>query len=381
MAPTNSIVIPSCITVTKSPSTKAKSNEKSKTLTNKYVNKSKILRQSNAEARKKVVVEASKLEAMESSSDDSDFNPNDSMSSSSSSSSDSDYVEEVKDELVVLQDLEVEEDALDLFEERYPSLNGLVDYASSFTVAQLALGVAELGLQGAASLLSSGSETASSLARTSRSVRRRGAKAAGSRGSSLYGLANLTGVNYVLGLAGLKLKIRRDVPMLESLSMPTEAELIAHAEGTKMLSTEKLETYFSGDSDFVPEDGELEDTNTSESSSSDEEEESGSMKPVLVRVEMTGKECLKDLGKETSEEVVFEDGHCMPKILKQEPVNEVIYEDGHCLPIKVKEEPVDEVLDFGEGGSDGFQEIIDHATEFVGRIVSESIDESLNKSQ
>merc|ERR1712112_163512 len=201
-----------------------------------------------------------------------------------------------------------EEDALDLFEERYPSLNGFVDYASSFTVAQLALGVAELGLQGAASLLASGSETASSLARTSRSVRRRGAKAAGSRGSSLYGLANFTGINYVLGLAGLKLKIRRDVPMLESLSMPTEAELIAHAEGTKMLSTEKLETYFSGDSDFVPEDGELEDTNSSESSSSDEEE-SGSVKPVLVRVEMTGKECLKDLGKETSE-VVFEDGHC-----------------------------------------------------------------------
>merc|ERR1712112_808457 len=98
------------------------------------------------------------------------------------------------------------------------SLNGFVDYASSFTVAQLALGVAELGLQGAASLLSSGSETASSLARTSRSVRRRGSKAAGSRGSSFY----------VLGLAGLKLKIRRDVPILESLSMPTEAELIAH---------------------------------------------------------------------------------------------------------------------------------------------------------
>jgi len=293
--------------------------------------------------------------------EDPDFEPSghrESVSSDSStdasSSNASDYVEEVKLELEVLEDLEMEDEAFELIKDQFPTVSKVVDYASSFTISQLALGLAEVGLSTFGSILTGGATAAANLARSSRVVRRHGARMGGEKGERLLNIANSTGVNFLLGLAGMKLKVRREE--MPKKTLPTEDDLIEHAEGIKQLSDEMLENYFSGDSDFVPDDGAAEE----ESSESDDADEDGeddvedegeddeSLKPVVVRVEMAGEEKLEDLGE--SGDVIFEEGHCLPKI-KEEPVEEG--EDTVEMPSSLE------------------------AKDVVGKIVTETLDESL----
>jgi len=285
-----------------------------------------------------------------------------------------------------LEDLEVEDDAIELLEDRNSSLANYVDYMASFTFSQIALSVTEVGLNGVSSLLNSGAQGTSNLARTTRTVRRRGAKANPGVANSILSVANFTGVNFILGLAGLRLGARTkgNVKNVEK-ALPTDEDLIQHAEGTKMLSDEMLDNYFSGDSDFVPEEGESDSESSSESSASSDEEVVDNLTPVVVRVEMTGEERLEDLGEE-NREVIFEEGHCLPMKIKEEPMDDVVYEEGYCLPktTAIKEERVDvpvaeaDELPVAEAVQDSvFSQIIDEAKEFVGKIVSESLDESM----
>jgi len=290
--------------------------------------------------------------------EDPDFEPSglrESVSSNSSSdassSNASDYVEEVKLELEVLEDLEMVDEAFELIKDQYPAVSKVVDYASSFTISQLALGLAEVGLSTVGSLLTGGATAAANLARSSRAVRRHGMRMDREKGGRLLNIANSTGVNFLLGLAGMKLKVRREERPKKTV--PTEDDLIEHAEGIKQLSDEMLENYFSGDSDFVPDDGAAEEE-FSESEDADEdceddvEDEDESLEPVVVRVEMTGEEKLKDLGE--MGDVIFEEGHCLPKI-KEEPVDEG--EDTVEIPFRLE------------------------AKDVVGKIVTEALDESL----
>lgn len=285
-----------------------------------------------------------------------------------------------------MEDLEVEDDAIELLEDRNSSLANYVDYMASFTFSQIALSVTEVGLNGVSSLLNSGAQGTSNLARTTRTVRRRGAKANPGVANSILSVANFTGVNFILGLAGLRLGARTkgNVKNVEK-ALPTDEDLIQHAEGTKMLSDEMLDNYFSGDSDFVPEEGESDSESSSESSASSDEEVVDNLTPVVVRVEMTGEERLEDLGEE-NREVIFEEGHCLPMKIKEEPMDDVVYEEGYCLPktTAIKEERVDvpvaeaDELPVAEAVQDSvFSQIIDEAKEFVGKIVSESLDESM----
>merc|ERR1711915_564790 len=148
-------------------------------------------------------------------------------------------------------------------------------------------------------------------------------------------------------------KVRREE--MPKKTIPTEDDLIEHAEGIEQLSDEMLENYFSGDSDFVPDDGaaeeessESDDADDGEDDVEDEGVDDESLKPVVVRVEMAGEEKLEDLGE--SGDVIFEEGHCLPKI-KEEPVEEG--EDTVEIPSSLE------------------------AKDVVGKIVTETLDESM----
>merc|ERR1719244_390271 len=65
--------------------------------------------------------------------------------------------------------------------------------------------------------------------------------------------------------------------------------------------------------------------------------------PVVVKHEMISPEAVCTDLEKVVEEVMFEEGHCVPMVIKSEPIDEdeVQFEEGHCVPMVIKTDPVE----------------------------------------
>jgi hypothetical protein len=176
---------------------------------------------------------------------------------------------EVMKELEVLDDLEVAEEADD-FRKENTGLRKVADYLASFSVSQLVLKVAEVSLEGAGAMLETIDEDKAkpvkALVRSSRSVRRAGARMVGDRGKSVLAMMDMVGVNFFLGFAGLK------VELLQREESGNINDILENEDCAVLLDHEPLPNYESDeDPNYIPGEVLNKSTTSSESESSEDE--------------------------------------------------------------------------------------------------------------
>jgi len=259
-----------------------------------------------------------------------------------------------------------------------------------------------------------GASTLKNVQRTTRRVRRAGAKTGVSQkmGQMVFRVADFVGVNFLLGLSGLKLETMEKVEMRKVVSCsdassiddhydilneeyPEECdseddpEFVPNPEDDLSSSDEEMSDDAEVDEDVdsseeedenvhhnllkenYPEDCDSEDdldfipgdeSSSSEEEASDEEVHEDdclaedlqeglksearvdSIVPVVVKHEMVSADAVCTDLEKVVEEVIFEEGHCVPMVIKSEPIDEEVqFEEGHAVPMIMKSDPMEVV--------------------------------------